>query len=436
MKFGPGRLVLIPAVLLLTLLTSPLASSPALAQPRGEAARSLAALAVQQAALRPTDGRTFDRFGFSVAVSRDTAVVGAPRLRLGLSPAQGVVYVFTRSAGSWSLQQELTDGEARAGNQFGSAVAVDGDTLVVGAPDMILHADEYGTDMRQGAAYVFARSGSVWKMQARLVASDGAAEDRFGCAVALSGSTAVVGATQDWRAAPNNRGVVYVFTRSGTAWSQSQKLTALGGAADDCFGCAVSLSGTTLAVGAWGKSGGETPRLSAYGRGAVYVFTRPASAWVQQQELAPAGGVGLEAFGSSVAVSADTLVAGAPGNGLLPGYTNGAAYVFTRSGATWTQQARLTDPGGSGSERFGSSVAVAGDVAVVGATYANLAADRGGRAFIFSRSASAWSLSQPLSTAAGWDFGQAVALDGTTLLVGAPGVTGAAAGSAYVYVLR
>jgi hypothetical protein len=227
-------------------------------------------------------------------------------------------------------------------------VALSGTTAVVGA---------LGNNGR-GAAYVFTGSGSTWTQQAKLTASDGAPFDDFGISVALSGTTAVVGALGN-----NGRGAAYVFTGSGSTWTQQAKLTASDGAPGDEFGISVALSGTTAIVGAYGGKSFT---------GAAYVFTNSGSTWTQQAKLTASDGAANNDFGFSVALSGSTAVVGAFGNssGI------GAAYMFTRSGTTWSQQAKLTASGGG----FGNSVTLSGSTALVGAP---LNPSHIGAAFVF-----------------------------------------------------
>jgi hypothetical protein len=301
----------------------------------------------QQQKLTASDAAPNDDFGLAVAVSGDTAVVGA----IGDDDAgrdSGAAYVFVRSGTRWSQQQKLTASEAASNDLFGISVAVSGDTAVVGA----YADDDAGGD--SGAAYVFVRSGTRWRQQQKLTASDAASSDLFGNSVAVSGDTAVVGARGDDDAGGVNSGAAYVFVRSGTRWSQQQKLTASDAAPNDDFGLAVALSGDTAVVGAENNS--------------AYVFVRSGTRWSEQQKLtasdAAAGAGGF--FGNSVAVSGDTAVVGAYAD-VDAGGDSGAAYVFVRSGTRWSEQQKLTASDAAAGIRFGNSVAVSGDTAVVGA---------------------------------------------------------------------
>jgi len=369
----------------------------------------------QQAYLKASNTEADDWFGWSVAISGDTLVVGAPREgsnATGINGDQadnsadgsGAAYVFTRSGGTWSQQAYLKASNTGAGDEFGHSVAISGDTLVVGArgEDSIatgVNGDQADTSAGNfGAAYVFTRSGSTWSQQAYLKASNTGASDDFGWSVAISGDTLVVGAHRedssatgvDGNQADNNAlnsGAAYVFTRSGSTWSQQAYLKASNTGEFDGFASSVAISGDTLVVGAFGEGSGATgvngdqADDSAESSGAAYVFTRSGSTWSQQAYLKASNNSAVSAtftFGSSVAISGDTLVVGAPGEGSSATGINGdqadtsagnsgAAYVFTRSGSTWSQQAYLKASNTGAIDRFGESVAFSGDTLVVGA---------------------------------------------------------------------
>ncbi len=323
-------------------------------------------------------------------------------------------------------QAKLVASDGAAGDFFGVSVALSGDgqTALVGAP---------GATFGRGAAYVFTRSGTTWTQQAKLVASDGVSGDQFGTSVALSsdGTTALVGA-------PAGQGAAYVFVRSGTTWTQQAKLVGSDTVGGDAFGASVALSGdgNTALVGA---------QEVGIRRGAVYVFVRSGTTWTQQAKLVASDGVSGDQFGTSVALSGDgnTALVGAPSAtvGLQP--IQGAAYVFARSGASWTQQAKLTAADGVGGDRFGSSVALS----AAGTGFLFLIGARGaiqGAAYVFVKSLLVPIIVQEqkltASDGAPFDnFGASVALsgDGQTALVGAPLAkigSNSQQGAAYLFV--
>ena len=356
----------------------------------------------QQAELTAADGAGGDSLGYSVAISGSTAVVGA----FARSSSTGTAYVFVRAGKAWSQQAELTAANGASGDEFGYSVAISGSTAVVGA---------LGTSSATGAAYVFVRSGTAWSQQAELTAADGSSGDQFGYSVAIAGQTAVVGAFRKGL----YTGAAYVYVRSGTAWSQQAELTAADSASGDGFGYSVAIDGQTAVVGADTKNGHI---------GAAYVFVRAATAWSQQAELTAADGGPSYYFGSSVAVSGSTAVVGAPGRGTQMG----AAYVFVRSGTAWSQQAQLIAADGAFGDQFGISVAISGSTAVVGAYGKN---SNTGAAYVFVRSAKAWSQQALLIAAdgaSGDQFGYSVAIAGSTAVVGAYGKS-SQTGAAYVF---
>ena len=237
----------------------------------------------RQAVLTALHGAPSDGFGASVAISGATAVIGAP----GFST--GAAYVFVRSGTAWSQRAELTASDGAGTDYFGSAVAISGSTAVVGAP---------GKNTGAGAAYVFVGSGTAWSQQKELTAADAFT---FGSSVAIYGSTAVIGAP-----IYNTYAAAYVFVRSGTAWSQQAKLTASDAAAGDDFGIWVALSGSTAVVGANANFSG--------GAGAAYVLCRSGTAWSQQAELTASDAALQDQFGISVAIYGSTAVVGAQYN--------------------------------------------------------------------------------------------------------------------------
>jgi hypothetical protein len=376
--------------------------------------------------LTASDAAATDYFGRSVSISGDTAVIGAYWDDDGGTDS-GSAYVFTRASdGTWTQHQKLTASDAAAGDNFGISVSVSGDTAVIGA----WGDNDGGTD--SGSAYVFTRSSDgTWTEQAKLTASDAAADDYFGTSVSVSGDTAVIGAEWDDDGGTNS-GSAYVFTRSGTTWTEQQKLTASDAAAYDSFGTSVSVSGDTAVIGAYGDDDGGSRS------GSTYVFTRSGTTWTQQAKLTASDAAADDYFGTSVSVSGDTAVIGAywDDDG---GTSSGSAYVFTRSGTTWTEQQKLTASDAVAYDYFGYSVSVSGDTAVIGAYYDDDGGSASGSAYVFTRSLDGtWTQQQKLTAsdaAAGDYFGYSVSVSGDTALIGArldDGI-GADSGSAYVF---
>lgn len=263
---------IISATILLALL---LAAAPSRAagtsEPRGS---GTAALGLTK--LIASDGAAQDRLGISVAVSGDTAVVGAPGES---APQQGAAYVFTRVGGAWIEQAKLTASDEKPLHKFGFSVAISGDTVVVSAPQASVDGK-----LVQGAAYVFSPVGTAWTEQAKLTASYGLPGDLFGYSVGVSGDTAVVGAIWAKVGASFHQGAVYAFTRAEGIWTEQVKLIASDGAIADEFGHSVAISGDTAVVGALAGDG-LNPN-----QGSAYVFTRARGTWAEQAKLTASDG--------------------------------------------------------------------------------------------------------------------------------------------------
>ena len=384
---------------------------------------------VQTAKLTASDGADGDCFGNSVSISGNTVVVGADWAKIGDNSYQGAGYAFTAPDSDWATAQgaELSASDGAAYDQLGVSIAISGNTMVVGT---YAYAD-VGGNRGQGAAYVFTESGSVWTQTAKLTASDGAAMDFFGVSVAISGNTVVVGAYANVNG-NTYQGAAYVFTQSGFGWTQTAKLTASDGVANDHFGKSVSISGDgdTVVVGA---------TLAAVngnsGQGAAYVFTQSASGWTQTAKLTASDGAANDIFGMSVSISGNTVAVGADS----VNSQQGAAYVFTQSGSTWTQTAELTASDGAAGDLFGVSISISGAALVVGANWATVGAnDAQGAAYVFTQSDSGWTQTAKLTASDGkWNqrFGYSVSISGNTVVVGAyAAVVGGNSGQGAAYV--
>ncbi|MFG6486290.1 FG-GAP repeat protein [Roseateles sp. BYS78W] len=453
----------------------------------------------QQAYVKAPNAATNANFGFSMAVSGDTLVVGA----VGESSNQttitngstastdtsavssGAAYVFVRNGTTWSQQAYLKAPNAEQGDKFGISVGISGDTIVVGASSessnqttitngSTASADSSASDA--GAAYVFVRSGTTWSQQAYLKAPNASGGYNFGDSVAISGDTIVVGSAYEASSQTSvtngstasadtsapAAGAAYVFVRSGTSWSQQAYLKAANANAQDLFGSSVAVNGDTIVVGAPYESSsqatitnGSTASAdnSAAAAGAAYVFLRNGTTWSQQAYLKAANAVQSVSFGMSVAISGETIVVGTPYEGSSQttitngstasadnsAYGAGAAYVFLRSGTTWSQQAYLKPSNNNAQNGFGIGVAISGDTVAVGAfgessnqatiTNGNTASadhslSSSGAGYVFVRNSTTWSQQAYLKAPnpdAKDRFGYAVAVYGDTIAVGATG---------------
>ncbi len=330
-------------------------------------------------------------------------------------------------------EAKLLLSDPAATSYFGYSVAItsDGVRVAIGA---------FGKDGGQGAVYVFTRSGTVWSQEQKLVPSDGAANDNFGNSVAINstGTRIAVGSRLD-DATQTNQGTLYVFARSGTTWTQEQKLAANDPTTSASLGTSVAINsdGTRIVIGGSGISNGSVTC------GGAYVFAYNGSTWLQEQKLLPpsADQVTNRAAGTSVAINSDAtrIVMGGPGSGTLAG----AVYSYTRSGSTWTFEQKFTSIDIANGDYFGQSVAFNGDATrvVVGA-YQKVITNTRGAAYIFLRTGSTWAQEARIEASDGASadgFGTFVAMDsaGSRVIAGAyQNDAGAVSnsGAAYVYV--
>lgn len=404
-----------------------------------------------------------DWFGSSVALSGDWLAVGAPHessRAVGIGGDQaddsadgsGAVYLFSREISGWAQRAYVKASNTGAVDNFGSVLAFSEGTLVVGAPDEDSAATGIDGDAgngkggNQGAAYVFVQVDGVWQQQAYIKATNTDWIDLFGSDVALSGDVLVVGAPGEDSAAlgvdgdqsdnsASNSGAAYVYERSGTQWRPLSYLKASNTGASAEFGGAVAISGDTVVVGASGDGGS----------GGVYVFQRTSSSYAQVAYLKASNANADDHFGSSLALDGDTLVVGAPGQGAVKGNAthslnnlpadSGAVYVFGRKGQAWAQTAILRTPVPQKGVYFGEALALAGDTLVVGALLDDVnGTSLAGAAYVYERGPQGWQLRDSMqapNAEIGDRYGSSVALTSSLLAIGAsneagsiPGVNG------------
>lgn len=351
------------------------------------------------------------RFGRSVALSGDTALVGAPR-HATASVTGGGAYVFVRKAGSWTQEKVLVASDRAQLDEFGSSVALSGDRALVGAPK-----DDGAAKSDVGSAYVFARNGSSWTEEGKLLASDPVTEDYFGSAVALDGETALISSPRFYPSPAAEGSRCYLFVRNGGAWEQQAMLSGTAGPPASQFGTAVALSGDMALIG---EISGET--VAGLEGGSAYVFTKTGDLWTQAIKLTAKYTPADDAIGSSVVIRGNNAVIGAPYDDTLAGKDAGSAYVFVRRNSLWREEAKLTAADGAQGDCFGCSVAWTDDTAVVGASRSDTAAGAdAGCAYVFSRGGSLWSQQAKLIATEGGandNFGYEVAASGDTVMVG------------------
>ena len=363
--------------------------------------------------LKAIDGTASDNFGISVAISGDTAVVGAFEDDEG-GGHQGSAYVFVRSGTMWIQQQKLLqDDDASAGDRFGVAVAISGDTIVVGAQGVDFDNAGGGVDADMGAAYVYTRTGSTWSLPPQiLIPSDGRAGMAFGHSVAISGDTIVVGINSAAAEA-------YVFVRSGGVWSPQTVLTGDNPVNQGGFGGTVAISGNTAMVA--GNDG-------VTARGAVFFFVRNNASWNLQQKVLADDHVAGDVFGfESIAISGETAIVGyhhsSPNAGLR--HSRQGAYVYVRNAGNWFQQDLLTPGKALPTSGFINrpAVAISGDTAIVGFSHDDPDGKPArGSAHVYLRTGDAWRYFEKLIAGDGAEndeFGFAVALSGDNAVIGA-----------------
>ncbi len=394
------------------------------------------------------DGLRGERFGRAVSVSGDTAIIGIPYDKdsvIGPTTA-GAAYVFIRSGEIWEMQAKLVPPAEYAdlNDYFGLSVAIDGDTAVIGAP---YDDGESNENTASGAVYIFTRSGTSWNLQTMIYdPKPGSVEDPnakyydlFGYSVSISGDNVLIGAPKLTPPFASPPAAAYFYTRSGTEWTLSSEFTDL----PLTSGYSVSISGNTAVIGAYADN--------EYGSvaGSAIVYSMSGNEWFFQAKLSASDQAAGDGLGGSVSIDQDTIIVGAHGNDDL-GENSGSAYVFTRSGANWTEQAKLLPSDGAANDIFGRSVAVSGDMAVVSnnpdlnclpdnpITCENIDP---GSAYVYERKGLAWQEKTILAASdgeAGDQFGgYNLSLSGDTVIVGAPeeDEKGTNAGSAYVFEL-
>lgn len=354
------------------------------------------AAAVETSVLVSPAATTGAEMAYAVGLDGTELAIGAP----GENAITGAVYAVDCATLPCAAPLRIAPADIVVGDAFGTAVDVSGDTLVATAPGP-----------EPGAAYVYVNDGSGWSQQAKLTPSGGSSGERFGQSTSLSGDRLAVGADR----AGNGAGAVYVFVRTGTTWTQEARLTAADPAPGDAVGSSVSLDADTLVVGAPFK---RSAALGSYANGAVYVFTRDAGGWSQQAKLTASSASG-DLFGFAVDVLGDRAVIGAP----YATVAQGLAYVFARSGGTWSLQTELNAAAGAPGDEFGWSVAQSDDNVLIGAPFAGqLAGAACGASYLFDATllteVAGASIEAPLvNELAGWS----IATSGARWVTSAPG---------------
>ena len=321
---------------------------------------------IEQAKLLASDGATADNFGGFVSIDGDYVIVGAAG-----SGVAGAAYIFKRDETTWTQQAKLTASDGSANDNFGKSVSISGDYAIVGA------WGDQDSGIYTGAAYVFEKPISGWVDTTetdKLVASDAAAWNYFGCSVSISENHAVVGARRD----DTRTGLTYIFRRIGTVWTETDKLAASDATVGDWFGRSVCIDSNQIIVGADHYSSAT---------GSAYLFepndTEP-NQWDQRAKLTSPDLIPNDSFGFSVSICGDTAIVGAP----LDDSAQGSAFVFEKPAGGWvdaTETAKLTAADRSTNDYFGHSVSVSGNYAIVGKPNDDDEGSNAGAAYVFQR---------------------------------------------------
>lgn len=380
-----------------------------------------------------------DNFGYAVAISGNYAIVGMHKENQGISENAGSAIVFKNIGGEWVLQQKLQSPIRTANDNFGYSVAINGQYIIVGAPNEDEDGNEQNTVSGAGAAYIYNLINDTWVLQQKISPTEREFLDLFGSSVSISGNYVLVGAHgEDDDALGNDSlsyaGSAYIFERSGNTWVQQAKLVAADRAQDDYFAYSVALNGDYAVIGAYREDQNALGAVTLADAGSAYIFTRSGTTWTQQQKIVASDRAATDYFGYAVAIDGDKILVGAyledhdaAGGNLLSGA--GSAYIFSRTGTVWIQQQKLVAADRKSSDGFGRALSISGNRAVIGAwnqdgdATGNNPVSDAGSAYVFLFNGTAWSQEQKLvcSVRASQDlFGHAVAVDGTQIIVGAP----------------
>jgi cysteine-rich repeat protein len=384
---------------------------------------------VETIKLVPSDGIAYDQFGFSSAIQGDRAIVGASYAD-DKGQNAGAAYVYeTQFDGTWQQKQKLLASDGGSDDTFGVTVSIDGDWLVVGARE----DDDKGE--QSGAAYVFKRGADgTWTEVQKLVPEDGAAGDLFGHAVAIHGDRLLVTASKA-DAAGIDSGAAYLYERQpNDVWLQVDKLVASDSTPNSWFGWSVAIEGDTVAIGA------QLAQVDQVVKGAAYVFERQADgSWKEVAKLLASDGNPNALFGYAVSISGTSMVVGAYRQELVTGLSTGGAYIFDRQAdGAWTETQRLLPADGNTLDIFGFSLAMDGSRVVAGTFRDFDAKGSNGAGFVFTRqNDQTWKVTEKVMAVDGADgdyFGWSVAIDGDRLMVGAihNDDKGDSSGSAYI----
>jgi FG-GAP repeat len=351
-------------------------------------------------------GEANDRFGNSVSISGNYAIVGASSDDVGANANQGSASIFQWDGSSWMLMQKITDATGAANDNFGTSVSISGNYAIIGAD-----GDDVGANSSQGSASIFQWNGSSWVLMQKVTDATGGAGDLFGSSVSISGNYAIIGADGDDIGANENQGSASIYNWNGLGWILQNKITDAAGEAFDHFGFSVSISGSYAIIGAYGDDVGANAN-----QGSASTYLRFGSNWILQTKITDALGAFNDFFGLSVSISGSYAIIGAYNDEVGTNLGQGSASIYKRDGTSWVLMQKTTDAAGAAGDDFGYSVFISDDYAIIGARNGNGSNGSGGTAYIYLRVGFGWQplqkISDPASTST--NFGISVAVEGNT----------------------
>ena len=367
-----------------------------------------------------TAGVNGDYFGISVSVSGNFAFVGSYQDDVGANTDQGSVSVYQLNGSNWVFIQKIIDATGAAGDNFGISVAVSGNYAIVGA-----NADDVGANANQGSASIYQWNGSSWVLMQKITDATGAVDDLFGNSVSISGNYAIVGAGFDDVGANLSQGSASTYQWNGSNWVLMQKITDATGAAGDRFGQSVSVSGDYAIIGA---AFDDIQGVQDQGSASIYQWN--GSSWTLMQKInePAAAAAANDNFGFSVSIMDNYVIVGLRGDDVGANVDQGSAVIYKWNGSSWVLMQKITDPNGAGDDHFGHSVSISGNYVVVGTPSDQVQGGSGGGSVsIYYKLGQLWHRLQYVTDPAGAggdQFGIAVSFDGITkrFLIGAIGV--------------
>ncbi|MEZ5028016.1 MAG: hypothetical protein R2765_04440 [Ferruginibacter sp.] len=293
-------------------------------------------------------GSLGDFGGYSVCISSNFAIVGAPGDDVNTNPDQGSVSIYRHDENGWIKMQKITDAAGTSSDYFGSSVSISGNYAIVGAP-----SDDVGVNLDQGSASIYQYNGINWLLMQKITDADGAADDNFGISVSISGNYAIVGSHLDKVGTNANQGSASIYQYNGSSWVLMQKITDATGAANDNFGTSVSIDNNYAIVGA---SSDDVGVNSNQGSASIYHYT--ASSWVLMQKITDVDGAANDNFGTSVSISGNYAIVGVTFDQMGANLNQGSARIYYRNGPLWRKLQNVVDPAGASGDVFGCSVSL------------------------------------------------------------------------------